>query len=68
VLPLSVEANPYPRATTQSLIVTSFAYCRRTPGAPETTRPPFQLSGRRMTNWASWFHPLFVLVVDVSGK
>ena len=46
----------------------SLAYCARTPGAPLTTRPPFQWSGIRMTNWLSWFQPLLVLVVEVSGK
>ena len=31
------------------------------PGAPVTTRPPFQRSGSRMTNCESWFQPWLVL-------
>jgi hypothetical protein len=65
---LSVDANAYPWASTQSEMVTSLAYCRRVPGDPETTRPPFHFLGRRITNWASWFQPWWVLNVDESGK
>src|SRR3954451_13633816 len=43
-------------------------YCLRVPGAPATTRPPFQLSGMRSTNWLSCAQPWVVLNVDVSGK
>ncbi len=46
----------------------SLAYWLRLPGAPVTTSPPFQSSGMRMTNWLSWFQPLLVFVVEVSGK
>jgi hypothetical protein len=46
----------------------SLAYCSRTPGEPATTRPPFQRSGSRTTNCASWFQPRVVLPVEVSGK
>jgi hypothetical protein len=68
VLPLSVAAKAYPCDRTKSAIARSFAYWRRVPGEPETTRPPFQWSGRRSTNCESWFHPWLVFVVDVSGK
>jgi hypothetical protein len=54
--------------STKSAIARSLAYCRRLPGVPVTTRPPFHRSGSRSTNWASWFQPLLVFVVDVSGK
>ena len=43
-------------------------YCLRVPGAPVTTRPPFQLSGMRSTNWLSWFQPCVLLKDDVSAK
>jgi len=44
------------------------ANCVRVPGAPLTTSLPFQSSGTRITNWESWFHPWWVLLVEVSGK
>jgi hypothetical protein len=53
---------------TQSLNRKSPAYCARVPGAPLTTTFPFQRSGRRITNWESWFQPLLMFEVEVSGK
>jgi hypothetical protein len=49
-------------------MVTSLAYCSRTPGAPVTTSPPFHRSGSRITNCASCCQPWVLLNVDVSGK
>ncbi len=37
------------------------AYCARVPGRAADDQPPFQSSGRRITNWASWFQPWWVL-------
>ena len=55
-------------ASSQSLKRKSPAYWVRVPGAPLTTSRPFQWSGRRTTNCESWFHPWWVLEVEVSGK
>jgi hypothetical protein len=68
VLPLSVAANAYPCASTQSEIALSFAYCARTPGDPATTSPPFHFFGSLITYCESWFHPWLVLVFEESGK
>src|SRR3954465_5571028 len=46
----------------------SLEYCLSTPVAPLTTSLPFQRSGTRRTNCASWFQPWSVLIVEVSGK